>query len=745
MNPTAPAANDVRTALEEAAERRGIEPTFWDIWGKQHNASAETLAAILKSLGAEALSGPEKTSSPEEPDAIELVPRTLVLSIEDPSFPIAIPPSSRDVSLALEIVLEDGRRRETVMQISDLHDAPSANGAEADSHQKIVALDNQLPMGYHTLTATLGTLSSSARIIISPERVHQPAWLEHARAAGLVISLYGLRSRRNWGCGDCTDLLGFIDYAASVGVSFVGLNPLHSIANRQPYNTSPYLPNSIFFRNHIYLDIERIPEFQNSECARHFLKSPARLAEIQALRDSEFVEYEKVSRLKLRMLNVLYREFLREDIRNGTERAQAFHAYVDREGELLHLFALHAALDQALHRSYPDVWNWRDWPHDFQQPDSQATRDFANAHPRSIGFHKYIQWQLDQQFRDAQAYALSKGLSIGLYHDMALATDNHGGDLWAHRSFYVSGCRVGSPPDNFSPKGQDWGFPPPNSRAHFEDGYRLFAEAIRKATAHGGALRIDHAMRFFRLYWIPDGMDATQGTYVRDRFEDLIRVLALESVRGKFMVIGEDLGTVPDLVRETLAKFGVLSYRLLYFEQDKAGEFRRPDEYPRQALVSPTTHDLPTLAGFWQGADIEARRAAGIFKDDSGYRQALEERTVQKQKLLNTLQELRLLPVWFPGDVREVPELTGELHNAMIGFLAHTPSMLLAINQEDLFKDAGQQNLPGTTAEHPNWRHKMRFAIEDLQGGATRGYTGMLRGWIERTGRTDPSRKIYMK
>ena len=257
-------------------------------------------------------------------------------------------------------------------------------------------------------------------------------------------------------------------------------------------------------------------------------------------------------------------------------------------------------------------------------------------------FYQYLQWQIDLQLAAAQQWARDRHLSIGLYHDLALATDRFGSDLWAHRPFFVAGCRVGSPPDDFSPKGQDWAFPPPNSVRHREDGYRLFAESIRKNCRHGGALRIDHVMRLFRLYWIPDGADATQGAYVRERNEDLVRILALESVRNQVVVVGEDLGTVEPSIRETLARFGILSYRLFYFEKNERGEFRRSDEYPRQALVSSTTHDLPTLAGFWVGADIEARRAAGII-DDEVQRTQFEQRRTEKQKMLDVLFQLKLL------------------------------------------------------------------------------------------------------
>ncbi len=464
---------------------------------------------------------------------------------------------------------------------------------------------------------------------------------------------------------------------------------------------------------------------------------PAVQAEIQELRAAEFVEYERVYRLKVRFLKLLFRGFLTQWARD-TPRARELREYIEREGDLLHQFAVHSALDEAIHKQCPDVWNWQFWPQQYQDPHSTATEEFARKHWRSVLFHKYVQWQLDQQFAAAQQEARRRGLSIRLYHDLALATDRFGADLWAHRSFFVSGSRVGSPPDGFSPKGQDWAFPPPNAERHYEDGYGLFAESIRKNLRHSGALRIDHVMRFFRLFWIPDGMEALEGTYVRDRNEDLLRILALESVRNKVLIIGEDLGTVPDEVREALHRFGILSYRLLYFEQERNGRMRKPDEYPRDALVSATTHDLPTLAGFWRGRDIEARRSAGLLPDDASYHQMLADRAREKQKMLDVLVELKLLPDWFPRNANDVAELSGELHNAVVGFLASTPSKLMVLNQEDLLKETEQQNLPGSTAEYPNWRRKMRCTVEELwESPEVQAFTRMFRAWLERTGRVN--------
>ena len=734
-----------RAELEHAAHAWGIETEYWDVWHQPHRASESTLAAILSSLYADTTSKTSLERSIEERELRDWrapLPPTILLTVERPphQIPVTLPPGLAGSYAALVIQLEDGNSLHLPVHFGEL---PVTGEKTVDGKQlvrKIVTLPDALPLGYHALKLEIASETpSTVRLIVCPGRVYQPEWLNSGRAAGLAVSLYGLRSSRNWGCGDTTDLKNLIDWAAErAGADFIALNPVHDIPNRQPYNISPYLPNSIFFRNPLYLDVEAMDDFKSCEKAQALRASASVDNEIRGLRASEFVEYERVFRLKIRSLKLLFHNFLMER-RHGSPRADDFRRYVDQEGDLLHRFAIHAALADSIHEQGPDVWTWRDWPEQYQDPASSATAEFAKKHWRKVWFHKYLQWQLDLQFAAAQQHSHDRGMRIGLYHDLALATDRFGADLWAHRDFYVAGCRVGAPPDGFSPKGQDWAFPPPNSERHYENGYCLFAESIRKNSRHGGALRIDHVMRFFRLYWIPDGADATDGTYVQDRFEDLLRILALESVRGRLAaVVGEDLGTVPDYIREVLHRFGILSYRLLYFEQD-GGRFRRPDEYPREALASVTTHDLPTLAGFWLGRDIEARHSAGLLPEDV-YRGMLDDRAREKQRILDVLNELHLLPDWVPRSVGELPELTGEVHNAIVGCLSSAPSKLMVLNQEDLLKETEQQNLPGTTERYPNWRRKMRCTVEELWiSPEVQAFTQMFHNWLERTGRLKPA------
>ncbi len=726
--------------LRRAAEHCGVEREFWDIFGTHHVTSAATQRAILESLGFQCTDAAQIETSLRHRELAEwncLLPATRVVSESDAVVPVWFSSPAGAAHAAVEIHLEDGTARHYPVELASIPIQQTLHCESGPRDKRELHLPTSLPLGYHEVRASCAGESAVMRLIVAPDRAYQPERLRQGgKTAGLAISLYGVRSSRNWGCGDVTDLRAMSEWAArDVGISFLALNPLHAIHNRRPYNTSPYLPNSIFFRNYLYIDVEQVEDFSNSRRAQQAWALPEVQAEVEALRASENVEYERVAALKLRFLKLSFVQFLRE-YRKQTPRGLRFREYLKGEGELLLLrFATYCALDETIHARHPDVWIWPDWPAEYQRPDSPATLEFQRRSWRRVLFYCYLQWIIDEQLAGAQQHARASGLEIGLYHDLALATDKYGSDLWAHREFFANGCRVGSPPDDFSPLGQDWGFPPPNAERHWRDGYRLFTESIRRTLRHGGALRIDHVMRFFRLYWIPDGIDATGGAYVRDRADDLIRILALESVRNRVLVIGEDLGTVEPYIRETLNRFGVYSYRVFFFEHNAHGQFRDPGEYPEQALVCTATHDLPTLAGFWTGRDIEARRGAGML-DDHAYSAQWSSRDAEKQKMLNVLHRGGLLPAGYPTDAAQIKELTPELHKGAIGFLARTPSALLAVNQEDLTREPNQQNLPGSTWQYPNWGRKMRFTLEQLTSDPDAvECTSMLHEWVRSTGR----------
>lgn len=724
-------SHNYEDAVGRAAAENRISYEYHDIFGKRHQADLDTRARILAALGWD-------VSSKEAIDARRrqwfqdeytwVIPATSVISQSRKLLPLTLP-SHWGGSVYFDLMLEGGQPSSgsvNVEQLAVMRDVV----ADAESWRVYEFwLPGQTPLGYHSLRIMReGNEISRAYVIVCPDRACVP----DRKLAGFNVALYGLRSHRNWGCGDFTDLRPLLDWAAATGFSFIGLNPLHALHNRAPYNTSPYLPLSLYYKNLLYIDIEAVPEFGASQTAQRLLHCPNVQEKLRRVRASEFLAYSDVDRIKRRFLKLLYRQF-----RRGADegRRRAFHEYCAREGDLLHKFALYCALDEVLHKQDRNRWTWHHWPREYQSPHTDACRRFEHEHWRLIEHYKYIQFVIEEQLGAAQRYAKERGLPVGLYHDLALATDSCGADLWAYGEFYVRGCRVGAPPDDFSPNGQDWAFPPPNGEAHRRAGYALYRESIRKIVSHGGALRIDHVMRLIRLFWIPDGRSAADGTYVYDFAEDLMRILALESVRSGNVIIGEDLGTVTDEMRDMLARFGILSYRLFYFEKHKDGRFKNSGEYPVQALVASSTHDLATMNGFWLARDIEARRSAGLV-DDSGYRQQLSDRNREKQRMLDVLHAERLLPGSYTRSASEVRGVDGELHNATISFLSRVPSLLLLLNQEDLTKETDQQNLPGSTAEYPNWQRKMRVMLDDLGSPEWQPYAGMFAHQLRGNGRS---------
>jgi 4-alpha-glucanotransferase len=636
--------------VAEQALKRGVQPSYFDIFGREQSAPTEVLAKLIAAVGDPPRSGLE----------------------------------------AGTIVIEQGHS----LQL------PGPGKITLESSESRIAGQNagHLPLGYHHLE----TAGRASHLIVCPPRMYGPA--QPSRAAGIAISLYGLRSRRNWGVGDFRDLEDFGKWAVrATGAQFLALNPLHAIPNRQPYNTSPYLPASTYFRNFLYLDVEGVDEFRNPSIQQDF-ESAAVQNEIRALRDAELVEYERVAALKL--------HFLRSCFKHFEWKTPAFERFLAREGELLRQFAVYSALDEHFRMTMPGVWLWTQWPHDYRHPDSPACARFAQEREADVMFYCWLQWLLDRELDHAQRNLRQSGMSIGLYHDLALATDRFGCDLWSNRDHFIECCRVGAPPDDFAPEGQDWSFPPPNTARHLEDGYQLYAASIRNNARHGGALRMDHVMRLFRLYWIPEGHSAREGAYVHDRWRDLLGVLALESHRQQVRIIGEDLGTVTQEMRDALNHWGVLGYRLLYFEKN-GDQFLPPDRYTPTAVASITTHDLPTLAGFWVSADIHARRDAGQLPNPADEERQLQDRRQARQSLLDALDRDGFLAPEVPRDADAIASLTAPLRDACWGFLSATPCELFAVNQEEITGELHQQNIPGSTVE-TNWRRKMTVGVEDL-------------------------------
>jgi len=581
----------------------------------------------------------------------------------------------------------------------------------------MLVLPGVAAIGYHRLELHQleqpDSPAATMSLIVTPRNCYQPEAVRNGgRVWGPAIQLYALRSARNWGIGDFTDLIRILEFSAQAGAALVGLNPLHALFPHNPAHASPYSPSSRLFLNSLYLDVEAVSDFAECGDAQQRVGEESFQAQLRALRAAELVDYAGVSKAKMDILNTLYQHFRRHHLDAGSERAGAFRRFQAEQGEALHRHALSEALQAWLHEQDEAVWGWPAWPESYRQPQSEAVAAFAAERGERVEFCEYLQWQAYEQLQAAGSRAQQLGLGIGLYQDLAVSVDVGGAEAWSNQDLYALEARIGSPPDDYNLDGQDWGLPPWRPERLREQAYAPFIATLRQNMRTAGALRIDHAMALMRLFWVPPGERPKAGSYVYYPLHDLLGILTLESQRNRCMVIGEDLGTVPDEFRQALHPAGVLSYRVLYFEKASDGSFKSPQDFAPQSLVAVTTHDLPTLAGYWRGADLELREQLGLFPSAEPRAQQVIARAQDRARLLMALEQEELLPEGMNVQAVATPEMTTQLAAAIHRYLARCPAQIMVVQLEDMLGQEEQVNLAGTTDQHPNWRRKLTLDLE---------------------------------
>ncbi|MFF0479923.1 4-alpha-glucanotransferase [Streptomyces sp. NPDC004435] len=648
--------------LARLAARHGVATAFSPSEGVTVPVPEATVVAVLGALGVDATT-PEAVAAAlgaaERADRERLLPPTLVRHTGDgpPAPPAGLPEGT-----LLRVTTEDG----------DVH-----TGGDWE----------RLPLGVHTVDAEAPDgRTARATLVVAPARVPAPA----TRAYGLLVQLYSLLSERSWGMGDLGDLRDLVSWAGRAhGAGFVQVNPLHAGVPGAPSDPSPYRPSSRRFPDPVHLRIEQIPEYAHLGPGRReeldrILAAAAELRE-RVLGKGTAIDRDAVWALKLRALELI------AAVEQGPGRRADYHDFLAERGRALEDHATYQALAE---RHGP---HWRTWPEELRTPDGAGAAVRADAALTArVDFHCRLAWLTDRQLGEAADAAREAGMAVGIVHDLAVGVHPEGSDVWARQDDFATGMSVGAPPDAFNSRGQDWGLPPWRPDALAAAGYAPYRGLLRELLRHAGALRIDHVMGLFRLWWVPEGREPTEGTYVRYDAEAMLAVLVLEAHRAGALVIGEDLGTVEPGVREALAARGVFGTSVLWFERDWGGGGAPlpPEAWRSGCVATATTHDLPSTAARLSGDHVLLRHRLGLLGGDLTRERASD--AAETAEWRGVLQRLGLLPEG-PGD--EEAEI-----RAVHRFLARTPARMVGVWLPDLVGDRRPQNLPGTWDEYPNWR-----------------------------------------
>lgn len=679
---------ELAPSLVELSRQLGIATSYQDWSGREVSVPETTVVAVLGALGVPA--GTEQ----ERNQALDTARRSFWARSLPPAIVGRAGAQTRfwahvthGAPAEVWLELEDGTQRSGLgngpVQVDNFTPPFELDGRWVG--EATFALPIDLPLGYHRLHLRSADYVTSTALIVTPDWLGLPSRLGSRRAWGLATQLYSVRSRQSWGVGDLVDLADLALWSATAhGADYVLVNPLHAAAPTlpgTPMEPSPYLPTSRRFVNPLYLRVEAIPEFATLPKRG---RVRAMREEVQRHADQlDSIDRDTAWLAKRTALELLHQ------VPRTAGRELAYAAFRDREGRDLDNFATWCALADE------HGVNWHNWPKSLRHPDSPGVAGFVTEHASTVDFHRWLQWQLDDQLAAAQSQAVRAGMSLGVMHDLAVGVHPTGADAWALQDALALGVTAGAPPDEFNQLGQDWSQPPWRPDRLEELEYRPFRALIATVLRHAGGVRIDHIIGLFRLWWIPAGAPPTDGTYVRYDHEAMIGIVALEAHRAAAVVVGEDLGTVEPWVRDYLLLRGLLGTSILWFEQDEASGAPLPAERWREyCLSSVTTHDLPPTAGYLAGDHVRLRDSLGLLT-----RSVDEELEVATTERAAWLAELRRVGLIDEGE--EDPE---QLILALYQYLDRTPSRLLGVALTDAVGDRRTQNQPGTTDEYPNWR-----------------------------------------
>lgn len=695
----------------------GIETEFNDAWGNPTQvASADQLALLAAqgfNIADDAMARAELIERQLDFWQQILAPVSVQLQGQPLTFELQVPLALANNRFDFNLQTEQGSSYQfsTEPVAGELVQVAVIEDEEYQQYQH--KLDYPLSAGYHTLTLSCSETGFEfvQRLIISPGKCYQPDDFKRKKQWGVSVQLYSLRSARNWGIGDFSDLSSLVAYLAAHGADFIGLNPIHALYPAMPENASPYSPSSRRWLNIIYIDVTAMPGFNESSATQRLVSSEGFGAEVVAQRQRDWVDYSGVLQLKLPVMQSLYQWFI-QHCGKEAHLAAEFANFKRLGGASLQQLALYDALHAYLIQQNHNYWGWPNWPEQYRAPDSDAVRQFALEHQSQLDFYCYLQFIAQSQLEAVQQQTKTAGMTIGLYRDLAVGVSEASTEIWGNAELYCRNASVGAPPDPLGPTGQNWGLPPMQPYQLFSQAYQPIIDLFRSNMQHAGALRIDHVMALLRLWWVPKtAANAGGGAYVYYPVMDLLGILALESQRQQVVIIGEDLGTVPDGIRDLLSDYGIYSYRVFFFETATDGGYISPAHYPKQAMATLSTHDLPTLIGFWHCEDLKLGQQLGLYQNEQQLQSLYQQRHANKQRILDSLHGHGMLPADYPRSVDNLG-MDRTLNFALQRHLAAGNSQLLCLQLEDWLEMTQPVNVPGTSDEYPNWRRKLSRETE---------------------------------
>ena len=708
--------NKASKLTEKLAELVGFHKSYTDCFGEQVSPKEEALNSLLNAMGYNLTCDKELVTQItilKEKEWRNILPDAHVAKSEENTHSITISLED-DLSETLEvkIITEMGTEKTETITVVSLPVLEKTQLSEQLFTKYTLDLPH-LDEGYHQIFIEYGNQKSTCHLICAPKTCYGAEDAFDKKMWGFAAQLYSLRSEKNWGMGDFGDLTHLVKNAAKQGASAVGLNPLHPLYQNNPEHRSPYSPTSRCFLNTMYIDVSSVPNFTQCNAAATLFNSNEFQKKLAYAKSANLIDYSAVADIKFEILELLYKDFMGDQSSKTEQLKTEFNAFIQAQGKDLLTLTTFDALYEHFRKLDTNAYGWKAWPTAFQKPETNEVKAFQTSHAERITYFAYLQWLAHRQLLKCTDIAQDNDMPIGLYLDLAVGCDGSGVDVWSDKDVYVSGAAVGAPPDAMNTLGQDWGLTPINPVALQEQGYLPLIKALRSNMQYAGALRIDHILGLMRQYWVAPGMAANEGVYITFPLAEILRIIALESRREKCVVIGEDLGTVPEGFGEIMAAAGLLSYKVLFFERWNSGLFKRPEEYPAQSMITISTHDLPTLAGWWTGRDLEWRQQLSLYPTEAFGQQERDGRIKDRKLLLDALTDLNVLskdnyPLQSP------PTMNNYLSVAVQAYMAEAPSRIQLIPLEDALELNEQVNIPGTIDEHPNWRQKLPTAMESF-------------------------------